>query len=91
MTPTKALVGKGILQKGERPIGEVSYNVQTHPNGQAALIRLEPKPEAEEDDLLHLRLEDGRVLNCRVIDDSPYCAVVGDGPITERRETVRLR
>lgn len=89
MTPTKTLAGKGILQKCDRQLGEVAYEVQTHPNGQAALVLFEPKPEADEDELLLLRLEDGRVVNCRKVDDSPYCAVVGDGPVRERRNKVR--
>jgi hypothetical protein len=28
-------------------------------------------------------------VNCRKVDDSPYCAVVGDGPIQERRNKIR--
>jgi hypothetical protein len=30
-------------------------------------------------------LEDGRIVICQVLDDSPYCAVIGEGPRPERR------
>jgi hypothetical protein len=39
--------------------------------------------------LVHLTLADGRVVNCRILDESPFCAVVGDGPIVERRSQPR--
>ena len=26
------------------------------------------------------------MLNCEVLDESPFCAVMGDGPIIERRK-----
>jgi hypothetical protein len=29
------------------------------------------------------------VVNCEILDESPYCAVIGDGPIPERRSKVR--
>jgi hypothetical protein len=53
------------------------------------LVLFEPRPPVNDGDLLHLTLEDGRVVNCQMLAGSPYCAVVGDGPITERRARVR--
>ena len=38
---------------------------------------------------LHLTLEDGRMLDCEVLDASSYCAVVGDGPYYDRRAAER--
>jgi hypothetical protein len=84
------LSGKGTLHKGPRAIATVYYTVQTNvSNGQATVVQFEPKPPANDGDLVHLTLEDGRVLNCQILDDSPYCAVIGDGPIIERRSKIR--
>jgi hypothetical protein len=84
------LSGRGTLRKGPRTIGKVYYAIHVNPaNGQATVAELEPKPLAADGELVHLTLEDGRVVNCQMIDDSPYCAVVGDGPILERRGRIR--
>jgi hypothetical protein len=86
------LIGEGALHWGPRRIGSVSYKIHFSPaNGQASVVELEPKPPAKDGDLVHLTLEDGRVLNCEVLDESPFCAVIGDGPIIERRKRVRGR
>jgi hypothetical protein len=83
--PERTLTGKGPLRRGERTIGTVNYTIQLMLTGdQAALVQLEPRPPAQDGDLLHVTLEDGRVLNCQMLAGSPYCAVVGDGPITGR-------
>ena len=47
------------------------------------------RPNAKDGDYLHLTLEDGRMLDCEVLDASPYCAVVGDGPYHDRRASER--
>ncbi len=88
---TGTLTGKGTLRRGSRIIATVYYTVQTNPrDGQASVAQFDAKPPGtSEGDLLHLTLEDGRVLNCQILDKSPYCAVVGDGPIVERRRRVR--
>lgn len=84
------LVGKGQVRRGETTICTVSYTVHLNPaNRQGTVVEFETKPPAEDGDLVHLTLEDGRVLNCQIVDDSPYCAVVGDGPIVERRARIR--
>ena len=88
MAPT--LTGKGTLRRGERTIGTVNYTIHlTSMSGQAAVVQFDPKPPANDGDVVHLTLDDGRVLSCHVLDESPYCAVVGDGPIPERRARVR--
>jgi hypothetical protein len=84
------LTGTGILRRGDRVLDTVQYVVHlSGANGQAKFVEFHPKPTAKDGDLVHLTLEDGRVLNCTILDDSPYCAVVGDGPIVERRRHVR--
>ena len=52
-------------------------------------MEFEPNPAAKDGNLVHLTLEDIRVLNCEVLDESAFCAVIGDGPIIERRKRVR--
>ena len=86
----KTITGSGALRRGERAIATVNYKVHlSSENGQATVVEFAPKPKAKDGDLVHLTLDDGRVLNCRILDDSPYCAVVGDGPLSERRAKVR--
>ena len=87
------LCGNGLLRKGRRTITPVvKYIIHlSAPNGQASVVEFEPKPRAKDGDLVHLTLEDGRVVNCRILDNSPYCSVVGDGPVAERRRKVRVR
>ena len=83
-------MGVGALHWGPRRIGSVSYTIHfSRASGQAFVVELEPKPRAKDGDLVHLTLEDGRVLNCEVLDESPFCAVIGDGPIIEHRKRVR--
>ena len=87
---SRTLTGKGILRRGERTICTLNYTIHLMlGSAQAALVEFEPKPPAQDGDLIHLTLEDGRVLNCQMLAGSPYCAVVGYGPIIERRARVR--
>jgi len=87
----KTISGSGALRRGDRRIATVKYTVHlSSGNGQATVVEFEPKPRAKDGDLVHLTLEDGNVLNCQILDDSPYCAVVGDGPLPERRSKVRM-
>ena len=88
--PERTLTGTGPLRRGERTICTVTYTIQLMlTSDQAALVQFEPRPPAQDGDLLHLTLEDGRVLNCQMLAGAPYCAVVGDGPIAERRARIR--
>ena len=84
------LKGQGTLRKGPRTICTVQYKVHINPaNSQASVVEFSPKPGLEDGELVHLTLADGRVVNCRILDESPFCAVVGDGPIVERRSQPR--
>ena len=85
----KLVNGKGRVKCGPRDLGRVQYQVEVEPGGQASLVKFERQPNAEEGDTLHLTLEDGRMLDCQVIDSSSYCAVVGDGPYLDRRQSDR--
>ena len=79
-----------MIRRGDQQLGAVNYTVHLiSESGQATVVELEPKPDAKDGELLHLTLDDGRVLNCQMLDASPYCAVVGDGPVRERRSRVR--
>lgn len=72
-------------------LANVSYKIHVAPGSRSASVaEFDPKPPATDGELVHLTLEDGRVLNCQIVDDSPYCAVVGDAPIVERRQTIRI-
>jgi len=74
---------------GHRNLGRIRYRVEVASGGQASLVEFARKPSAKDGDKLHLTLEDGRMLDCQVIDSSPYCAVVGEGPYPERRTSQR--
>ena len=81
--------GKGGVKCGPRDLGRYEYQVEVSAGGQASLVKFEHQPNAKDGDTLHLTLEDGRMLDCQVIDSSPFCAVVGDGPYLDRRQSDR--
>ena len=83
------LKGTGLVKCGPRDLGRIPYRVEVASGGQASLVEFARKPPAKDGDKLHLTLEDGRMLDCQVIDSSPYCAVVGEGPYPERRTSQR--
>ena len=84
------LQGRGTLHYGFLRLGTIGYTVYLSPaTGQASVVEFEEKPKARDGQLLHLELEDGRVVNCQVLDNSKFCAVIGEGPIQERRREVR--
>jgi hypothetical protein len=83
------LHGKGCVKCGERDLGELPYHVEVGTGGQASLVKFARRPKAKDGDQLHLTLEDGRMLDCRVLDASPYCSVVGEGPYVDRRSEAR--
>jgi hypothetical protein len=86
----RILTGQGVVHRQTGEAVPVCYTLHTSPsNGQATVAEFEPKPAADEGELVQLILEDGRILSCAVLDESPYCAVVGDGPIVERRANPR--
>jgi hypothetical protein len=81
--------GKGGVKCGPRDLGRIQYEVEVGSGGHASLVKFEHQPNAEDGETLHLTLEDGRMLDCQVIDSSSYCAVVGDGPYLDRRKSDR--
>ena len=89
--PSEEIIsGTGVLHRGRRRMGTVGYTMHIDPaHGQAFMVRFDPKPRGRDGDLVHLTIEDGRVLNCKILDSSAYCAVVGHGPIFEHRRRVR--
>jgi hypothetical protein len=82
---TFPLHGTGCLKCGDRDLGLMPYEVEMSPGGQASVVKFDTPPRAKNGDKLHLTLEDGRMLDCQVLDASPYCAVLGDGPYFDRR------
>jgi hypothetical protein len=85
----RPLHGTACVKCGTRDLGEYEYSVEGTPGGHASFVKFARRPKAKDGDQLHLTLEDGRMLDCKVLDASPYCAVVGDGPYLERRATAR--
>jgi hypothetical protein len=90
VSPPGTLSGRGLIRSRSRALAAVYYTVHTNfANGQGIFVELEPPPRAKDGALLHLTLEDGRGLDCQIVDHSGYCAVVGEGPVVERRRQSR--
>lgn len=85
----KPVQGKGCVKSGPHDLGMVRYTVEVGAGGQASLVQFEQPPSVNDGETLHLTLEDGRMLDCQVIDSSSYCAVVGEGPYLDRRRSDR--
>ena len=83
------LQGTGCVKCGPRDLGAIEYRVDIGAGGQASLVKFDRRPPAKDGDRLHLTLEDGRMLDCQVLDASPYCSVVGEGPYYDRRTAKR--
>jgi hypothetical protein len=81
--------GIAVVKRGPLDLGSVQYQVEVGGSGKVSVVKFERRLEAEDGDTLHLTLEDGRMLYCQVIDSSPYCAVLGEGPYFDRRSTNR--
>ena len=88
---TDRLKGLGTLHHGKERLGKIGYTVNlSTTTGQALVVEFAEKPKARDSQLLlHLELEDGRVVNCEMLDNLTYWAVVGEGPIRERRREIR--
>jgi hypothetical protein len=80
----QTLRGVGRLHCGHRNLGCVGYTLQGL-NETVTVIRFDPMPDAAPGDVFHLTLEDGRVLECQVLNEYTHCAVL-DGPRAERRQ-----
>jgi hypothetical protein len=83
------LRGTGTVKCGPRNLGTLDYRVEVGSGGQASLVEFERRPQAKDGDKLHLTLEDGRMLDCQMLDNSPFCSVVGEGPYHDRRSSTR--
>ena len=81
--------GTGCVKCGPRDLGTIQYEVEVAAGGVASLVKFDRRPRAKDGDRLHLTLEDGRMLDCEVLDASPFCAVVGEGPYFDRRAVSR--
>jgi hypothetical protein len=86
---SSALHGTGCVKCGQRDLGYLPYQVEVDSGGHASVVKFEERPRAKNGDTLHLTLEDGRMLDCQVLDASPYCAVLGEGPYFDRRAEPR--
>ena len=84
MSHGQTIRGVGRLYGGHRNLGCVGYFVQSG-HGESTVVRFDPMPDAAHGDVFHLTLEDGRILECQLMNQlMTYCAVV-DGPRIERR------
>ena len=86
---SRRLYGKACVKCGRRDLGEIEYHLEISAGGHASFVKFGWLPDADDGDRLHLTLEDGRMLDCEVLDSSPYCAVLGDGPYHDRRAATR--
>jgi hypothetical protein len=85
------LEGLGTLHHGSERLGTIRYIVHLSPTtGQARVVEFAEQPKARDGQLLHLELADGRVVNCQMLGQTTYCAVIGEGPIQERRRAIRM-
>lgn len=83
------VLGKAYVKCGPRDLGSISYQVEVSAGGHPSVVKFIHRLPAQDGDQLHLTLEDGRMLDCQVIDASPYCAVVGEGLYFDRRTVDR--
>ena len=80
----QTLRGVGRLHCGHRNLGCVGYMLKSLKDS-VTVVQFDPMPDAARGDVFHLTLEDGRILECQVLNEyTTYCAVL-DGPRVERR------
>jgi hypothetical protein len=66
----------------------VGYRLEEF-SDRATVVGFDPMPDAAAGEVFHLTLEDGRILECQVLNAyTTYCAVL-DGPRAERRHQRR--
>jgi hypothetical protein len=71
--------GQGRIATGEFEAA-TAYELHMDEAGRVHLVKFEEHPDSLRDGTtLRLTLENGRALVCQVIDDSPFCSVIGDG------------
>ena len=81
--------GTACVKCGPRDLGAIDYKVEVSSGGQASIVQFDRRPPVKDGDQLHLTLEDGRMLDCYVLNGSSYCSVVGEGPYYDRRRSRR--
>jgi hypothetical protein len=81
--------GTACVKCGPRDLGSIPYHVEISTGGHPSVVKFARRVPAHDGDQLHLTLEDGRMMDCQLIDASPYCAVVGEGIYFDRRAAER--
>ncbi len=88
MSQSQTFQGIGRLHRGHRNLGCVGYSLHST-DGSTTAVRFDPMPDAAQGDVFHLTLQDGRILECQVLNEyATYCVVI-DGPRVERRHQRR--
>jgi hypothetical protein len=78
----------GHLRSGHRDLGLAHYEIHVGmANKSGTVVELESPPVAQEGEILELTLEDGRILQLQVSGISPYCRVIAERGVFERRRT----
>src|SRR5688572_27098373 len=80
--------GVGRVRIGNRSLGCVGYALECAASS-TVLVRLDPMPSSVEGDVFQLTLKDGRILDCRVLDEHDGCCAVLDNAQLERRKSRR--
>jgi hypothetical protein len=69
--------GRGRLEAGHFA-SEAEYGLHVDPCGRPLFVQFEEHPDNLADGtIVRLTLEDGRVVHCQVLGDSPLCTIVG--------------
>jgi hypothetical protein len=84
VSPGQTISGVGRLHRGHRNLGCVGYSLEGL-SGPSTVVRFDPMPDAANGDVFNLTLEDGRILECQVLNQYATCCAVLDGPRIERR------
>jgi hypothetical protein len=71
--------GTGVLVSKDLKVS-TRYRLHAQFGGRAVMIELLDRPgNIASDEHVHVVLENGRVIACRVLDDTALCAVEGEG------------
>jgi hypothetical protein len=81
--------GTACVKCGPRDLGAIPYQVEVSAGGHPSVVKFARRLSTRDGEQLHLTLEDGRMMDCQVIDASPYCAVIGEGIYFDRRSAER--
>jgi hypothetical protein len=87
---TRTKRGHGRIVAGQFEAA-TAYELHLDGSDRVQLVRFDEHPDDLPDGtVIHLTLEDGRALACQILGDSPFCAIVGDGPIRHTRSGVTV-